>query len=333
MAQLRRGMRPVLLVLAGGVLWFTLRSAPLAQVWAVLRRLGPLELLLLAVANAAVLASFSLRWWLLLRAQGYTIPYLHLAGYRLATFAASYFTPGSHFGGEPLQVYFITKRHGAPAPVALSAVLLDRMVELLVNFVFLTGGALIVLSRYVPGQGAAQFAGYGLALLLLPAGLAAALGMGRHPLAGLLGVAEAAWRRAGRGDGADVLARFRQLIWQGEAQAAVLCRQQPGLIALAVVASLLSWAGMIGEYWLMTALLGLDLTLAKALAALLAARVAILLPAPAGIGVLEASQALAMVELGLPAAAGVSLGLLIRGRDVMVGLAGLWIGSRCLWDR
>jgi uncharacterized protein (TIRG00374 family) len=327
----RRGIQLGLLVIAGGLLWLTLRSVPLTEVWAVLRRLGPLELMLLILTNAAVLASFNLRWWLLLRAQGYTLPYLHLVGYRLATFAVSYFTPGSHFGGEPLQVYLTTHRHGVPAPVAISAVLLDRVIELLVNFVFLVCGILIFLPQYVLSHDSAQYARYGIVLLLAPVGLVVALGMGRHPLARLVAIMDVLWRSISRGRRMDALARIGQAIRQGESQAAVLCRQQPGLIVLAVAASLLSWAGMVGEYWLMTTLLGLDLTLSRALVALLAARVAILAPMPAGIGVLEASQALAMHELGLPMAAGVSLSLLIRGRDVIVGLAGLWIGSGCLW--
>lgn len=94
MTRLRRwGIQLGLLVVAGAVLWFTLRSVAITEVWAVLRRLGPIALLLLTVANAVVLASFSLRWRLLLRAQGYAIPYLHRISYRLATFAERAIAP------------------------------------------------------------------------------------------------------------------------------------------------------------------------------------------------------------------------------------------------
>ena len=71
----------------------------------------------------------------------------------------------------------------------------------------------------------------------------------------------------------------------------------------------------------------MGLSLSDALVALLAARAAILLPLPAAVGALEASQALAMVSLGLPAAYGISLSLLIRGRDVLLGLLGLGLAA------
>jgi hypothetical protein len=54
---------------------------------------------------------------------------------------------------------------------------------------------------------------------------------------------------------------------------------------------------------------------------------------PAGIGALEASQALAFSTMGLNPALGISASLLIRGRDVILGAIGLWWGSRKLAPR
>jgi uncharacterized membrane protein YbhN (UPF0104 family) len=83
----------------------------------------------------------------------------------------------------------------------------------------------------------------------------------------------------------------------------------------------------------MTAVLGLEMTLPQAVTAMVAARVAILLPLPAGLGALEASQALAMRGLGLSPAAGVSLSLLIRARDVLLGLLGLGLAALLVGGR
>ena len=58
-----------------------------------------------------------------------------------------------------------------------------------------------------------------------------------------------------------------------------------------------------------------------------AARIAFLLPAPGGLGVLEASQVLTFSALGLNPAVGLSLTLLIRVRDIALGTGGLlWAG-------
>jgi hypothetical protein len=51
------------------------------------------------------------------------------------------------------------------------------------------------------------------------------------------------------------------------------------------------------------------------------------------LGTLEASQLLAFAAIGLNPAIGVSLSLLIRARDVLLGGLGLWWGSRRLPQR
>ena len=53
-------------------------------------------------------------------------------------------------------------------------------------------------------------------------------------------------------------------IYQSEQQMAWLCRTHPQVIGGAMLLSVLSWVGMIGEYWLTTAVLGLELSLAEA---------------------------------------------------------------------
>jgi uncharacterized membrane protein YbhN (UPF0104 family) len=50
-------------------------------------------------------------------------------------------------------------------------------------------------------------------------------------------------------------------------------------------------------------------------------------PLPGGVGLLEASQALTMQAFGYSSALGISLSLLIRARDLVVGIFGLWVGG------
>jgi uncharacterized protein (TIRG00374 family) len=299
-------------------------------------------LLLLLAANLLVLATFSVRWWLLLYAQGYALPYHKLVEYRLAAFSVSYFTPGPHFGGEPLQVYPLTRRHAVPLPVALAALVLDKLFELIFNFTFVLAGALLVFEMGVGLVGQAQgwtVAAFAL-LFLLPVVILVALALGRHPLSGPLAVVLRSWQRL-MGKPEQVRAdsthsrsgHFVITLRESEHLGSRLFRQRPWLLVAAVLVSLLSWAAILAEFWLMTYVLGLNLSLADAAVALLAARGASLLPLPAAVGALEASQALAMVSLGLPAAYGVSLGLLIRARDVLFGLIGLGLAATYLQRR
>jgi len=327
------------LTLAVLLLWLTLRAVDLGEVWTRLRQLTQPQIALLALVNLAVLATFSMRWWLLLLAQGYRIPYLLLMAYRLATFAVSYFTPGPHFGGEPLQVYLVSSRHGVPVAASVAAVLVDKVLEMTINFTVLTLGVLFVMqSHALVGISEEQLLLTSVVLLALPLSLLAALLLGFHPVTGLLAALEAGPRRwvahRGKLPGPPLTeTRLWRAVRQSEEQSIALCRSHPFFLLAAIGASLLSWLAIIGEFWLMTNVMGLKLTLSEAVVALLAARVAILLPMPAAIGALEASQALAMRVLGQSPAAGVSLSLLIRARDVLLGVLGLWLAGVLVWRK
>jgi uncharacterized protein (TIRG00374 family) len=323
------------------LLWLTLRSIPLNEVWAQLRGLQADQIALLVLANLLVLATFSLRWWILLYAQGYRLPYHKLMGYRLATFAVSYFTPGPHFGGEPLQVYLVVNRHGVPTPVSVAAVVLDKLIEMLFNFTFLALGALFVLESRTGAGAELQWGSTVVFSLffLLPVVILVMLAVGRHPLSVPLAAGARAWQRLtgrsveGPSGTESKFQRLHAVLIESERLGCHLFRQRPLLLAAAVVASLASWAAIVAEFWLMAHVLGLGLSLPDALLALLAARAAILLPLPAAVGALEASQALAMANLGLPPAYGISMSLLIRGRDVLLGLGGLGLAGWYLKNR
>ncbi len=316
--------RNLLWLAAPFLLLWALRSIPLQDAWTALTRLGLAQILTLALANGLVLLTLSGRWWLILRSQGYTIPYLTLAGYRLAAFGVSYFTPGPQFGGEPLQVHLVQRRHQVPRPTAIAAVALDKSLELLSNFAFLAGGVVCVLECQVfpggvVGRPAILFA---FMLLALPVGFLLSMWAGRHPASGLLqlGLKLLPERWSGyRG--------ILQAIRESECQATRFCRQSPLAAVYALGFSVLSWVSIIGEYWLALYFLGQSLTLAQTISALTAARIAFLLPLPGGLGALEASQVLALSALGMNPATAISLSLLIRVRDVALGGLGLWWGG------
>ena len=330
--QFRRfRLRHLLWLIVPLLLLWVLRGVSLKDSWAVLARLGPAQLLILILANGLVLLTLSGRWWLILRAQGHPISYLTLAGYRLAAFGVSYFTPGPQFGGEPVQVYLVQRRHQVAHSTAISAVTLDKSLELLSNFAFLMGGIICILVwRVFPGIVGGQAIILPLVLLALPVGFLLAIWAGRHPISGLLKAGVGLFSRLKPSEGVPWLSGYDKAyrtIRDGEEEATHFCHSSPSSLVLALLISMVSWAAMLGEYWLMLRLLGLNLTPIQAISTLTAARFAILLPLPGGLGTLEASQVFALGALGLNPAAGISLSLLIRVRDVALGGLGLWWGG------
>lgn len=308
----RLGWLPLLL-LAVVLLYWALNAVPLGDIARVLSALELWQIILFLVLNSGIILLMTLRWWLLLRAQGHTLPYLAAARYRLAAFGVSYFTPGPHFGGEPLQVHFVRDRHGVPGSTALAAITMDKVLELLVNFSFLALGIAVVSGGDL--LDAAWLQGLqplSILLLALPLVYLLLLASSLRPLQKLAAPLPGRWSGA---------------LAATEEQLAHLARRQPRAMLKALGASLLVWAALLFEYWLLLLFLGLQLNLFQLIALVTASRLAMLAPTPGALGALEAAQLLVMQTLGFDPAYALSLSLLIRGRDVFFGLIGLWWGG------
>jgi glycosyltransferase 2 family protein len=305
------------------LLGWALKDIPFQDVVQSLARLQAWQLAVLLGLNGVILLLITSRWWLILRSGGHRLPYALLFLYRLAGFALSYFTPGPQVGGEPLQVLLLTRRHEVPAAAAISSVLLDKLLELFSNFAFLVLGLLVIFAGGLPGD---WVPGWALPLvsftLACMAAHLAALWRGKTPISWLVGrlfQTHPSW---------PLLQRVTHRIGQVEGEMAVLCQTQPRMIQQALGVSLLIWAGLLWEYSLMLSFVGINFGMAEMILALTLARLAFLVPTPGGLGALEASQVLAMQLLGVNPALGISLCLVMRGRDLIVGGAGLALWAR-----
>jgi uncharacterized protein (TIRG00374 family) len=309
-------------LLVAFLLWFALREVDWREVGEVFGALRGWQVLMLAVVNGGIVLLFGARWWVILRAQGYRLPFWLASGYRLAAFSVSYFTPGPHFGGEPLQVLLAQRRHAVPGETAAASVALDKILELLANFVFLAFGVAALLGGgLVRGSAGPVGLAFAVGLAALPLAYLTALFLGGTPLTSLGARLPVKGGRTGWLAGA---ARWVEVV---EAQAGAFVKVQRAAVFLAVLLSGLVWVALALEFWLALEFLGLPLNFCQVISVMTAARLAILLPMPGGLGTLEAALVLVTEALGQGAALGASLSLLIRARDVTFGLLGLWLGS------
>ncbi len=322
--DIHRGLRSlVLFFILGILLFFALRNAPLIQIWDTLLQLHGWQLLLLLGINSLVIIFMTLRWWLIVHAENPRLPFFPLIGYRLSVFALSYFTPGPQVGGEPLQIILLRRNHRVSFARAASAVVIDKLLEFLGNFVFIGVGLLAVIRLGIlPERQTLSWIGWSVLVGLMswPPVHLFLLYSGRKPLTALVKVA---------------LARYKQRKWfrllvASEYLAASFTRRYPWALSVSLVASLLSWTGMGLEYWLMLQFLQIHLDLWQALAGLTLALLAFLMPLPGGLGALEASQVLALGTFGYGPASAISLALLMRARDLLNGGIGLLISGRNL---
>ena len=234
----------------------------------------------------------------------------------------------STIGGEPVQVVLLKRGTGMDTSTATMSVLLDRVIELAINFAFLIFGVIVTLRG--PAFDTSSRAQPLIVLIILTIVLIGFLlltATGYHPLTWIIE------RLAFLRKDLPVFRRMATFISETEHQTTAFLREHTHSIIPLILASLLGWAALIGEFWLATWIIDLRLSPLQVIAMLTAARIAILLPAPGGLGTLEAGQVWTTRALGLSTAAGLSLSLLIHLRDIALaslgfGIAGLYLRRR-----
>jgi uncharacterized protein (TIRG00374 family) len=305
----------ILIALPIGLLWWTFRQVPFKLVLEALQQLSAPQVTIWLLFNVVLVMMITGRWWLVLHTLGYRLPFPALLRYRLASFAISYFTPGPQFGGEPIQVLALQQRHGIPGTTGTASVGLDRLLELIANFSFLVFGIAMALSgTWLPSQWRNTGMVVTIGLLAFPLGYLVLMLTGRQPLNSLIEILPQ--KIAGNW--------VSSALGKVENEMSTFCIEHPAAVLRITMLSLCVWVGMVFEYWLLGRFFGLQLSLAQAVSALTAARLAILTPLPGGLGALEASQVIAFQMLGFEPAFGISISLLIRLRDILFGVTGLF---------
>ena len=308
----------------GALVWWGLRNISLGEVLDVLRRLQLWEIGALLALNVVIFIIITLRWWLIVRAEAPTIPFWPLFFYRFTVFGVSYFSPGPQVGGEPLQILYLQRHHGLSLPRAASAVIMDKLIEYLTNFVFLIPGLYAVFRSGILIRNETFTTGTLIPLLIaafLPVVYIALLYQGIYPAGYIL---PRVFRKMKRSP------KWVRLIIVSERLAGQFTRRHPRSLLASSGVSLLFWIPNTTVYVSMLTSLQIHLTAWQVLTALTFSWLAYLSPITAGLGALEAGQIFALGVMGYSPAAAISLCLLMRARDIFNGGLGLLIGGRDL---
>ena len=326
-AKFRRTLRNLAVyTILGLLLFFALRNAPLSDIWLGLKQLKLWQLATLLGLNLAIYVLITLRWWLIARAGRRDLSFLPLLGVRVSVFGVSYFTLGPHIGGEPLQVLYMQRKYGMSYTHATSTVVMDKLLELLANFFLLGFGLTGILQAGILSTDGSRplLSLIGLVILLMwPPLHIILLYYGRYPIRAFLHSAAFIKRNS----------KPVRFIVASERLAAQFCRRNLSSLMLAMFISVVAAAGMVSEFFLFTSFLQLDLSFWQTIAAWTAGWLSLLAPLPGGLGALEASQVFALGLFGIPAASAISVTLIMRGRDLLVGGIGLLLAGRGLERR
>ncbi|HTP01809.1 MAG TPA: lysylphosphatidylglycerol synthase transmembrane domain-containing protein [Anaerolineales bacterium] len=319
----RRWMRTGLIVALAALLYFALRQAPMAEIGHVLARIHLWQIAVLLAVDGLIYGLVTGRWWLVVRAERPTARFLPMLAVRLSVFGVSYFTIGPQIGGEPLQVLYLQREQGLTYTRATASVILDKLFELLSNFVLLSFGLLAVFhSGILRGSSAPSQLAIVILVLVVSWPLAhiVLLRFGVYPISVLIGLLGR--RRRGK------TARFIQA---AEHLAGQFCRRHTASMAAILGVSLLAALATVSEYALIASFLQIRLPFWALVTAWTSGWLAFLAPLPGGLGALEASQVWTLGFYGITAAAAVSVALLMRARDLLIGGVGLLLAGGATW--
>ena len=220
-----------------------------------------------------------------------------------------------------MQVIYLQRNHGVTFARATAAVIMDKLLEFLANFILLGVGLTAAIRVGLVTRGSTQAIGSLIplaAILLWPLIHLVLLYRGRYPVSAVMRAAMSLTKKQ----------KWMRLIIVSERMAGAFTHRHPGALLGALGFSLLAWAGMAAEYFMMADFLQTQLTVEQSLAALTAALFAFLMPLPGGLGALEASQVYVMTTFGYPGAIGIGISLLMRARDILNGGLGLLLADR-----
>lgn len=311
----------IIYIILAVLLYFALRNAPLHEIWNTLRGLQFWQIAVLFGLNLFIYALITLRWWIIVRAENKQVAYFPLLWVCIAVFGVSYFTLGPHVGGEPLQVFYLRRKYKFTYMHATASVILDKLLELLANFFLLALGlTAIVHAGILSTNGNSSWLSLsGLVILCLwPPIHILLLYKQRYPLS-------AALRSLSFIKKDSKAVRF---VAASERLAGTFCRRHLSSLLFATVISLCGGAGMMSEFALITYFLNIQLPFWQTVSAWTVGWLSLLAPLPGGLGALEASQVFALGLFGISATSAISVTLLMRGRDILIGGIGLFLAGR-----
>jgi uncharacterized protein (TIRG00374 family) len=305
------------------LLYFALRNVPLGEIWGTLRQLRPWQVAVLFGLNLFIYALITLRWWIIVRAENQRVAYFPLLLVRIAVFGVSYFTFGPHVGGEPLQVFYLQRKHKLTFTHATASVILDKLLELLANFFLLAVGLTAVFQAGILSTNGSNswLSLSGLVILCLwPPVHILLLYKRKYPVSAIL-------------RGLPFIkkdSKVVRFIAASERLAGTFCRRHLFSLLLAIATSLFAAVGMVSEFALIANFLDIRLTFWQTIAAWTAGWLSLLAPLPGGLGALEASQVFALGLFGVSAASAIGITLMMRGRDLLIGGLGLFLAGKSI---
>ncbi len=287
-----------------------------ADLAATFSRVTPAYLLGYLAFGCAALMGYSLRWCLVARTLGGSPPFARLAAARLAGDAVGGLLPTGRISGDPVRIALVYG-DGLGGAQATAGVAIDRLIEMMGNT--MCAVTYVALFSFAHASGGSPRVAVSLlvTLCILLLALAVPLGMlrrGMRPLQPL-------YRLAVRSDPATLPA-WAGALQRTESYLMEFFRDHAWASVSALLGSLIIEVLVVIEYHCLFVAFGIALDLPTLLMTLVASGMARVVPAPAGVGALEAGEVAVLAAASGRPEIGFVVGIVMRLHETLWAAAG-----------
>ncbi len=316
------------LILGIGLFINAIVQTGLDQIWSTLRNFSFAFFLAYLVLSTLNFGLYTLRWHIILRRllKREKLPHLHRAitfldlfFHRMAGFAISYITPMAQTGGEPLRILLL-HRDGVRMSLSTASVIIDKALEFttLMIFIFI-GIALGLLDGSLP-PGSRVF--FGLVLIVF------FMLIFWFYYASLKNIGFfSSLLRLFHLHKLTRIERFIRKIIKVEMQISAFYKQNGATFLVLVFISIFIIGFQLFEHYILALFFGVKMTFFQTFLVSTIPYLALIIPIPGGLGVLESGHAVMFALLGIQINAFV-LVFIIRIRDFAFVLVGLIHASK-----
>ena len=111
------------------------------------------EIIVILFLVVAILVVSAYRWWFILFAQGYRIPFSKVLAAKLAGFTVSYLTPSAFLGGEAIRGYILKREAGVKMRQGMASIIIDKFLDFSVALPFLFIALVFLMIKFsLPGK-------------------------------------------------------------------------------------------------------------------------------------------------------------------------------------
>ena len=316
--DLKKVFFPLLSILIGlGVFALVIGYAGVRNILSVFKSISIFYLFMFFLVTTLIMLLSVFRWQIILRSYGYNVAFIPLFCYNICGYAVGYLVPTPATGaGVPLRAYLL-KKQKIPMAEGLSSIAVDKAMEIAVNFLFAVFAVLIFI---LPLNISPGFKNFSVIFSFIVFGLVLLFFINLYFKKGFFSTA---FRLFNFIPQFALVKSIRKEIRKLELYIHFFLRYRWKSFMLCSMLSVLVFKLMVFESKFGLLAFGYDAKLAYVFLAMAAIGIAVMLPIPAALGVLEVSQASMFLMLGINPYIGIAFALVIRLKDFIWTAIGL----------